>query len=107
MKIAVLMGGTSPEREISIRTGAGVSRALETLGHEVVLLDTGTGTLLQGAELHAALGNPAGPTALAPVDEAAIASQQAVADAFAKVGSLPAHVDVRPLWTQELNSALA
>ena len=48
-----------------------------------------------------------GPTALAPVDEAAIASQQAVADAFAKVGSLPAHVDVRPLWTQELNSALA
>jgi len=66
MKIAVLMGGTSPEREISIRTGSGVSRALETLGHEVLLLDTGTGALLQGGELHAALGNPAGPTALAP-----------------------------------------
>jgi D-alanine-D-alanine ligase len=66
MKIAVLMGGTSPEREISIRTGAGVSRALHGLGHEVVLLDTGTGKLLQGGELQAALGNPVGPSALAP-----------------------------------------
>ena len=66
MKIAVLMGGTSPEREISIRTGAGVTRALQSLGHEVALLDTGTGKLLQGGELHAALGNPAGPSALAP-----------------------------------------
>lgn len=66
MKIAVLMGGTSPEREISIRTGAGVSRALHALGHEVVLLDTGTGKLLQGGELQAALGNPVGPSALAP-----------------------------------------
>ena len=66
MKIAVLMGGTSPEREISIRTGSGVSKALHALGHEVVLLDTGTGKMLQGSELHAALGNPAGPSALAP-----------------------------------------
>jgi D-alanine-D-alanine ligase len=66
MKIAVLMGGTSPEREISIRTGSGVSKALHSLGHEVVLLDTGTGKMLQGSELQAALGNPAGPAALAP-----------------------------------------
>ncbi len=66
MKIAVLMGGTSPEREISIRTGAGVSRALTKLGHHVALLDTGTGKLLQGGELQAALGNPAGSSALAP-----------------------------------------
>lgn len=66
MKIAVLMGGTSPEREISIRTGSGVSKALQALGHEVVLLDTGTGKMLQGKDLHTALGNPAGPSALAP-----------------------------------------
>jgi len=66
MKIAVLMGGTSPEREISIRTGSGVSKALHALGHEVVLLDTGTGKMLQGNELQIALGNPAGPAALAP-----------------------------------------
>jgi D-alanine-D-alanine ligase len=67
MRIAVLMGGTSPEREISIRTGAGVSRALVNLGHEVVLLDTGTGKLLQTGELDAALASPAGASALAPV----------------------------------------
>ena len=67
MRIAVLMGGTSAEREISIRTGGGVSRALTKLGHEVVVLDTGTGKLLNGAELHAALGNPAGSAALAAV----------------------------------------
>ena len=66
MRIAVLMGGTSPEREISIRTGGGVSRALLSLGHEVVLLDTGTGKLLQAGELRAALASPAGPVALAP-----------------------------------------
>jgi D-alanine-D-alanine ligase len=66
MRIAVLMGGTSPEREISIRTGAGVSRALLKLGHEVVLLDTGTGKLLQAGELLSALASPAGASALAP-----------------------------------------
>ena len=62
MKIAVLMGGTSEEREISIRTGAGVSKALLSLGHEVITLDTGTGALLRAGELKAALGNPAGPS---------------------------------------------
>jgi D-alanine-D-alanine ligase len=57
MKVAVLMGGTSPEREISIRTGAGVSRALASLGHEVILLDTGTGKLLRTGDLKAALAS--------------------------------------------------
>jgi len=66
MKIAVLMGGTSEEREISIRTGAGVSKALLALGHEVVTLDTGTGATLRAGELRQALGNPVGVSALAP-----------------------------------------
>ncbi len=48
MKIAVLMGGTSPEREISLRTGAGVSRALLNLGHEAILVDT-AGLVTEGA----------------------------------------------------------
>jgi sulfonate transport system substrate-binding protein len=47
------------------------------------------------------------PTRLAPVDEAAIASQQAVADTFAALGAIPARVDVRPLWTTELNAELS
>jgi len=38
-KIAVVMGGTSAEREISIQTGTGVSRALGELGYNVQTLD--------------------------------------------------------------------
>ncbi|HET9097197.1 MAG TPA: D-alanine--D-alanine ligase [Candidatus Baltobacteraceae bacterium] len=38
-KIAVVMGGTSAEREISIRTGSGVMRALHELGYEAQSMD--------------------------------------------------------------------
>ncbi len=34
-RVGVLMGGSSGEREISLRTGEGVARALEARGHEV------------------------------------------------------------------------
>ena len=47
-----------------------------------------------------------GPTRLLKVSDAAIASQQGVADAFATAGLLPGKVDVRPLWDNRLNSAL-
>ncbi len=39
MRIAVLMGGPSAEREISIKTGRAVSEALRRLGHEVIQVD--------------------------------------------------------------------
>ena len=39
MKIVVLAGGTSTEREVSLVSGREVYRALKSLGHEVVLLD--------------------------------------------------------------------
>ncbi len=39
MRIGVLMGGRSLERDISLRTGIRVSRALRELGHEVVEFD--------------------------------------------------------------------
>jgi sulfonate transport system substrate-binding protein len=45
--------------------------------------------------------------ALLPVSAAAIASQQAVADAFAEAGVLAHKVDVRPLWDDRLKSVLA
>ena len=35
-RVGVLMGGTSGERAVSLRTGEGVARALEARGHEVV-----------------------------------------------------------------------
>ncbi|MFI5302000.1 MAG: D-alanine--D-alanine ligase, partial [Polyangiales bacterium] len=38
-RVAVLMGGTSSEREISLRSGAAVADALEARGHEVLRLD--------------------------------------------------------------------
>ncbi|MBN1192784.1 MAG: D-alanine--D-alanine ligase [Coriobacteriia bacterium] len=40
LRIAVLMGGTSAEREVSLNTGEQVSRALETCGHDVDRIDT-------------------------------------------------------------------
>ncbi len=39
MKVAVLMGGPSSEREISLKTGRAVAQALRDLGHEVYELD--------------------------------------------------------------------
>jgi sulfonate transport system substrate-binding protein len=44
--------------------------------------------------------------ALRPVDAAAIASQQEVADIFAGAGLIPKAVDVRPLWDDRFNSIL-
>ncbi|MFA4015999.1 MAG: hypothetical protein RUDDFDWM_001100 [Candidatus Fervidibacterota bacterium] len=38
-KVAVLMGGDSSEREVSLRSGAGVSKALAKAGYEVVAID--------------------------------------------------------------------
>ena len=39
MKIAVLCGGLSNERDVSLSGGAGIARALRRLGHRVALLD--------------------------------------------------------------------
>ena len=41
MKVAVLKGGRSLERQVSMRGGARVEDALASLGHEVVALDVG------------------------------------------------------------------
>lgn len=45
MKIAVLFGGTSEERDVSIASAAQVIPALRGLGHEVVAVDTAAGRL--------------------------------------------------------------
>lgn len=39
MKIVVLAGGTSTERDVSLITGTGVYKALKSKGHQVVLID--------------------------------------------------------------------
>jgi len=43
MRIAVLFGGTSAERDVSIASAGQVVRALRERGHEVTAFDTGTG----------------------------------------------------------------
>src|SRR5215510_3405486 len=45
MKIAVLFGGTSEERDVSIASAAQVIPALRALGHDVVAVDTAAGRL--------------------------------------------------------------
>lgn len=78
MKVAVLMGGRSAEREISLRTGRGVAQALRNLGHEVTAVDAANGRLLPaGEEERAALPS----TALEPAGEAALVRPEVLADA--------------------------
>lgn len=53
MKIAVLMGGDSPERDVSLATGQAVAAALSEAGHEVSALDIpSVAAVLQMPELH-------------------------------------------------------
>lgn len=39
MKVVVLAGGTSPERDVSLSTGKMIYKALKNRGHQVILLD--------------------------------------------------------------------
>lgn len=43
LRVGVVMGGTSSEREVSLRSGEAVASALEQLGHEVLRLELGGG----------------------------------------------------------------
>jgi D-alanine-D-alanine ligase len=45
MKVAVLFGGTSEERDVSIASGAQVFKALREAGHYVIAVDTAHGVL--------------------------------------------------------------
>jgi D-alanine-D-alanine ligase len=51
LSIAVLMGGWSAEREVSLTSGEGVAEALESLGHEVTRIDMDRTVALVLAEL--------------------------------------------------------
>jgi D-alanine-D-alanine ligase len=50
VKVAVLFGGTSEERDVSIASGAQVIQALRSVGHEVIAVDTASGVLDEAAE---------------------------------------------------------
>ena len=77
MKIAVLFGGTSQERDVSIASAAQIIPALRGLGHDVISVDTVTGRLTGEAEkkmLTSGVGpEPPSTTALANMRESALA----------------------------------
>lgn len=68
LKVAVLFGGTSSERDVSIASGAQVVLALREGGHEVIAVDTATGVLSAADETR--LLKPG--VAQAPPDEHAL-----------------------------------
>jgi D-alanine-D-alanine ligase len=45
-RVGVIMGGVSAERDVSLRTGEGVAKALEERGHEVARITFGSGESL-------------------------------------------------------------
>ena len=53
MKIAVLMGGTSSERDVSLASGLRVAQALRARGHTVTAIDTTKGALSPAEETRA------------------------------------------------------
>src|SRR5262252_7204067 len=78
MRVAVLMGGRSSEREISLRTGRGIAQALRNLGHETLSIDAADGRLLPAGDEEK--GAPP-LTAIEPAAETAIARPETLARA--------------------------
>jgi D-alanine-D-alanine ligase len=90
MKIAVLFGGTSEERDVSIASAAQVIPALRGLGHDVIAIDTATGRLAADAEKKM-LTSGVGPE---PPSNTALASMRASALALTNNASDMRDVDV-------------
>lgn len=64
LRVAVLMGGVSAEREVSLASGAQVARALREAGHDVIAVDTAHGALTAAEEarlLEGGVKAPPGP----------------------------------------------
>ena len=58
MKIVVLAGGLSPERNVSLSTGTMVAEALRSLGHRTALVDMFFGVKEEGAALEGLFDAP-------------------------------------------------
>ena len=84
MRVAVLFGGNSEERDVSIASAAQVIPALRSLGHEVLAVDTASGQLSTDAErqmLTAGIGHrPPSASALANMGTLALTLQTSAPD---------------------------
>jgi D-alanine-D-alanine ligase len=67
VRVLVLMGGSSTERDVSLATGRGVSRALAALGHEVVAVDPSAGRLALETLEHLQIGEAPGASGVPEV----------------------------------------
>ena len=89
MRITVLMGGSSSERDVSLASGLRIAAALRTRGHAVHVVDTAKGPLTEAAErklLEARVVKQLPPT----LEELAQMSEESLADTAAR---LPRHGD--------------
>jgi D-alanine-D-alanine ligase len=86
MRIAVLFGGTSEERDVSIASAAQIIPALRALGHEVHAVDTATGQLPPADEQRLLASR------VAPVPPSSTAIEQVRARA---ISLSPGHFDIR------------
>jgi D-alanine-D-alanine ligase len=77
MKIAVLLGGTSAEREVSLASGLAVVRALRERGHQVSAIDTARGFVTEADEGKLL---PEGVHAEPPADLASVLTPQALGE---------------------------
>ncbi len=82
MKVVLLMGGRSAEREISLRTGHGIAQSLRNLGHDVTAIDAADGRLIGSGETASAkLVGPQAQTNLPDVSVRAVADARALGEA--------------------------
>lgn len=82
MKVVLLMGGRSAEREISLRTGHGIAQSLRSLGHDVTAIDAADGRLIGAGETASKqLEGPLGPSDLPEVAVSAVADARTIAEA--------------------------
>jgi D-alanine-D-alanine ligase len=74
LRIAVLMGGTSSERDVSLASGIRIMEALRARGHDVVAVDTVRGVLTAADETRLLAG---GVVKTAPPDTKALVAMNA------------------------------
>jgi D-alanine-D-alanine ligase len=95
MKVAVLMGGRSSEREISLRTGRGVARALRTLGHETTSVDAADGATLPAGD------EEAGARSLTEVERLPLRAQVGLIDAQAVREADVVYIALHGTWGED------
>ncbi|MDB4912679.1 MAG: D-alanine--D-alanine ligase [Gemmatimonadetes bacterium] len=84
MRITVLMGGTSSERDVSLASGLRIAQALRTRGHSVSTVDTAKGALSEDEETRMLAGGVVKQTPPTP-EELARMSSESVADTAARL----------------------